>query len=262
MFVGAGPRPARPDPDQEAVTIEKGKLGVIGGMGPQATIQFCQRIVDLTAARFDQEHLPLLVLNDTQMPDRTAALLSGDREPVEERLLADAGVLAQWGAAAIAITCNTAHAFLPAIKKRLPVPVVNMIDETAEAVKAMGCRRVGILGTDGTLHTGLYHAALEKRGIETLSPSPAAQEGIMSLIYDEIKGGLPGREEKFAPADQELREKGCERIILACTELSAYGVWHGLDGFYVDAMDVLARRCVEVCGYPLREYASRGGACS
>lgn len=242
--------------------MEKGKLGVIGGMGPQATIQFCQRIVDLTAACSDQEHLPMLVLNDTQMPDRTAALLSGDRTGVEQRLLVDARLLEEWGATAIAVTCNTAHAFLPEVQKELKTPVIHMVEETAQALKALGCGRAGILGTDGTLQTGLYHAALEKRGIQALSPSSAAQKEIMGLIYDEIKGGLPGSEERFAPADRELRSRGCERIILACTELSTYRDWHRLDGFYVDAMDVLARRCVEVCGYPLRECTSQGGACS
>ncbi len=242
--------------------MEKGKLGVIGGMGPQATIQFCQRIVDLTDARSDQEHLPMLILNDTQMPDRTAALLSGDGAGVERRLLADARTLEEWGATAIAVTCNTAHAFLPVVEKELKTPIIHMVEETAQFVKALGCGRVGILGTDGTLKTGLYHAALEKRGIQVLSPSPEAQAQVMSIIYDEIKRGLAGSEEKFAAADRELRDRGCERIILACTELSTYKDWHGLDGFYVDAMDVLARRCVEACGYPLRERTSPGGPCS
>lgn len=242
--------------------MKKGKLGVIGGMGPQATIQFCQRIVDLTDARSDQEHLPMLILNDTEMPDRTAALLSGQTGPVSARLLADARALESWGAAAIAVTCNTAHAFLPEIQKELNTPVIHMVEETAEALKAQGCRRVGILGTDGTLQTGLYHAALEARGIQALSPSPAAQARVMEVIYGEIKKGLRGSEEAFSPAARSLREQGCERIILACTELSAYKDWHGLDDFFVDAMDVLARRCVEACGYPLRERTSQGGACS
>lgn len=232
--------------------MEKGKLGVIGGMGPQATIQFCQRIVDLTAAHSDQEHLPMLVLNDTQMPDRTTALLSGDRAGVEQRLLADARALEGWGATAIAVTCNTAHAFLPEAQRELKTPIINMVEETAKAVKALGCGRVGILGTDGTLQTGLYHTALARRGIQVLSPPPEAQREIMTVIYAEIKKGLRGSEERFAVADKALREAGCERIILACTELSTYKDWHGLDGFYVDAMDVLARRCVEACGYPLR----------
>ena len=150
--------------------MEKGKLGVIGGMGPQATLQFCQRIIDLTAARSDQEHLPMLILNDTEMPDRTAALLSGDLAPVRDRLLADARTLEGWGATAIAVTCNTAHAFLPALEGELTVPIVNMVTETAKVLEGLGCRRVGILATDGTLRTGLYHKALEERGIEPVSP--------------------------------------------------------------------------------------------
>lgn len=233
--------------------MKKGKLGVIGGMGPQAMLQFCQRVIDHTAAGSDQEHIPTLILSDTEMPDRTAALMSGQTAPVEARLLSDARLLAHWGATAIAITCNTAHAFLPAIEKELPVPVVNMVTETAAAVEALGCKRVGILGTDGTLRTGIYHRALEERGIRAVSPPPGAQEQVMDIIYGEIKKGLPGSEEKFAAADRALRELGCERIVLACTEMSTYKDWHGLDGFYVDAMDVLARRCVERCGYPLRD---------
>lgn len=233
--------------------MNKGKLGVIGGMGPQATLQFCQRIINLTAARSDQEHLPMLILNDTEMPDRTAALLSGDPAPVTARLLADARVLESWGATAIAITCNTAHAFLPNLEGELRVPVVNMVTESAAALNRLGCKRVGILATDGTLRVGLYHRALEARGIQPLTPSPEAQAQVMDIIYGEIKQGLPGSEEKFAAADKALRDQGCDRILLACTEMSTYRDWHGLDDFYVDAMDVLALRCIQLCGYPLRD---------
>lgn len=232
--------------------MKKGKLGVIGGMGPQATLQFCQRVIDLTDAHSDQEHLPMLILNDTGMPDRTAALLSGEVEPVRARLLQDAQVLADWGATAIAITCNTAHAFLPAIAGALPLPVVNMVSETAGALKALGANRVGILGTDGTLRLRLYHKALKEQGMEAVSPPPEAQKSVMRLIYEEIKRGERGREETFRAAAGPLLELGCDRIVLACTELSAYKDWHPLEDRYVDAMDVLARRCVEVCGYPLK----------
>lgn len=234
--------------------MKKGKLGVIGGMGPQAMLQFCQRVIDLTAAQGDQEHLPMLILNDTQMPDRTAALLSGDTAPVEKRLLSDARRLEEWGATAIAVTCNTAHVFLSAIEGELKIPIINMVAETAAALKDMGCKRVGILATDGTLRAGLYHNALKVRGMEAVSPPPQAQAQVMSIIYDEIKKGLPGSGEKFAAADKALREKGCDRIVLACTEMSTYKDWHGLDDFYVDAMDILARRCVEECGYPLKDH--------
>ena len=233
--------------------MEKGKLGVIGGMGPQATLQFCQRILDHTAAGSDQEHLPMLILNDTQIPDRTAALFSGDVEPVCARLLADARVLEDWGAAAIAITCNTAHAFLPRLQGELNIPLVNMVTETAAALKHLGCRRVGILATDGTLQVGLYHQALEAQGIQPLTPDAAAQREVMGIIYEEIKKGLPGSEERFRTAADSLKAQGCDRILLACTEMSTYKDWHGLDDFYVDAMDVLALRCIRLCGYPLRD---------
>lgn len=233
--------------------MQKGKLGVIGGMGPQAMLQFCQRILDHTAAQSDQEHLPMLILNDTQMPDRTAALLSGDIEPVCARLLSDARQLESWGATAVAITCNTAHAFLPRLQGELKIPLVNMVTETAAALKSKGCRRVGILATDGTLRVGLYHQALEAQGIQLLSPAPAAQRQVMEIIYGEIKKGLPGSEEKFRAAADSLKEQGCECILLACTEMSTYKDWHHLDDFYVDAMDVLACRCIQVCGYPLRD---------
>lgn len=237
--------------------MQKGKLGVIGGMGPQAMLQFCQRILDHTAAQTDQEHLPMLILNDTQMPDRTAALLSGETEEVTARLLADARLLESWGATAIAVTCNTAHAFLPRIQGELKTPLVNMVTETAAALKSQGCRRVGILATDGTLRVGLYHRALEEQGIQPLSPAPDAQRQVMEIIYKEIKKGLPGSEEKFNAAAQSLKAQGCDRILLACTEMSTYKDWHHLDDFYIDAMDVLARRCIQVCGYPLRDMQSQ-----
>ena len=87
--------------------MEKGKLGVIGGMGPQAMLLFCQKIVDLTDARSAQAHLPMLILNDTQMPDRTAALLSGETQPVHDRLLADGRTLEAWGATAVHTIYNS-----------------------------------------------------------------------------------------------------------------------------------------------------------
>ena len=233
--------------------MKKGKLGVIGGMGPQATLLFYQKLIDHTAAQTDQDHLPTLILSDSEMPDRTATLLSGDTTPVAQRLLADAQTLEAWGASAIAITCNTAHAFLPLFEKKLIVPVVNMVSGAADTLKDLGCKRVGLLATDGTLHTGLYHKALEERGIEVLTPDPEGQKKVMELIYDQIKAGERGEEPTFAAAAEPLRAKGCDRILLACTELSAYKDWHSLDGFYVDAMDVLVHRCIALCGYEVKK---------
>ena len=232
--------------------MDKGKLGVLGGMGPQATAVFYQRLIDHTLATTDQEHLPMLILSDTQVPDRTAALLSEDTAEVEARLLADAKVLEGWGATAIAIPCNTSHAFLPRLQSKVSVPMVNMIEETAAALKASGAQRVGILATDGTLRMGLYHAALKKVGIEPVSPPPALQEFVMHLIYHQIKRGERGNLEQMAAMDTAFRTMDCDRAVLACTELSVCKEWHHLSDFYLDAMDVLADKCITLCGYPLR----------
>ncbi|MEA4954460.1 MAG: amino acid racemase [Pseudoflavonifractor sp.] len=232
--------------------MTRGKLGVLGGMGPQATQMFYQRVLDLTDAHADQEHIPTLILSDTQMPDRTAAIVSGETRAVADRLLADAHLLEEWGAAAIAIPCNTSHTFVPALQAQLRTPIVNMITETAAELKALGTKRVGILATDGTLRMRLYHAACEAEGMEAVSPPGEIQRLVMSIIYDEIKKGEKGSPEKFSAIDAALRTLDCDRAVLACTELSVYKDWHGLPGFYLDAMDVLARQSVLACGYSLR----------
>lgn len=232
--------------------MTKGKLGVLGGMGPQATQMFYQRVLDRTDAERDQDHIPTLILSDTAMPDRTAAIRSGDTAAIYAQLLADARVLEGWGASAIAIPCNTSHTFVPRLQGELTVPIINMVTETAVALKALGARQVGILATDGTVQMGLYQSACEAAGLQAVTPPPDIQKLVMSVIYDEIKKGEKGSREKFAAIDAALRAMGCDRAVLACTELSVYKDWHGLPDFYLDAMDVLARRSVEVCGYPLR----------
>lgn len=232
--------------------MQKGKLGVLGGMGPQATELFYRRVVEFTAADKDQEHIETLLLSDTKMPDRTAAILSGDTEPVYARLLADAKFLERWGAACIAIPCNTSHTFVPRLQKELNVSIVNMISETAAALKTLGARRVGILATDGTIRMGLYHAACEKQGVEAVSPPEEVQKLVMSVIYDEVKGGRPVNADKLAAIDAALMELGCDHGVLACTELSVCDGWKALRCNYLDALDVLARRSVELCGYPLK----------
>lgn len=221
-------------------------------MGPQATILFYQRVVDFTVAAADQEHIETLILSDAKMPDRTAALLSGETGPVRERLLSDARTLEGWGAGCIAVPCNTSHAFLPAVQARLSIPIVNMVTETARELKAMGCRKVGVMATDGTVQMGLYHAACKALGMEAVSPPAEEQKLVMSLIYDEIKAGQRGSEDKFAAVEKAFRALGCDRVVLACTELSVYKDWHQVGEYYLDAMDVLARRSVEACGYQLK----------
>jgi aspartate racemase len=221
-------------------------------MGPQATQIFYQRILDRTDAGCDQEHLPALILSDTEMPDRTAALLSGAGESVYQRLLADAKLLEGCGCSVLAIPCNTSHYFADRLQAQLAIPLIHMPRETVATLAAAGKKRVGILATDGTVQTGVYQRECERAGIQGVAPGPDTQKLVMSVIYDEIKHGETGSREKFAAIDQAIRAMGCDAAILGCTELSVYRAYHGLPDFYLDAMEVLVERCILACGKKLR----------
>ncbi|HCO62372.1 MAG TPA: aspartate racemase [Clostridiales bacterium] len=225
-----------------------GKLGILGGMGPQATQLFYQYILDRTPAARDQDHLPTVILSDTGMPDRTAAILSGHTEPLYQRLLADVLQLCQCGCTAIAIPCNTSHYFVPRLQQEAPVPVLNMIEQTAAALARQGLRRPGILATDGTIRTGLYQQACAALGLEAVAPDGDTQRLVMSLIYDQIKQGQRGCPHTFAAIDAAIRAAGCDCAILACTELSVFASHHPLPPFYLDAMAVLADCALSACG--------------
>ncbi len=230
----------------------KPRLGILGGMGPQATQIFYQRILDRTDAERDQEHLPTLILSDTEMPDRTTAILSGNGELVCRRLLEDAQLLERNGCTAIAIPCNTSHYFADQIQQQLTVPIIHMVRETCKVLAKRGCKRVGILATDGTIQTETYQKECAAQGFEGVAPDEATQKLVMSIIYDEIKKGEKGSREKFAAIDRALRALNCDAAILGCTELSVYRVYHGLPDFYIDALEVLVEQSILTCGKRLR----------
>ncbi len=230
------------------------RLGVLGGMGPQATNTFYQFVIDRTDARSDQEHVNALILSDSQMPDRTEAILGsdGERDAVFRRLLADARMLEGAGCTVIAVPCNTSHFFLDRVQEQISIPILHMIRETARELAAQGKRRPGVLGTDGTIQTGLYQKEFAAVGIQAVVPSPQAQAQVMSLIYEDVKAGRDGDPQKFSAIHRDLEAQGCDCGVLACTELSVFASQHHLPPFYTDAMAVLAERAVLACHKPLR----------
>lgn len=231
---------------------QEARLGILGGMGPQATQIFYQRVIDRTQAERDQEHVPTLIWSDTQIPDRTACILSGEGETVYARLLSDARLLEQAGCTVIAIPCNTSHYFVERLGAQLQSPILNMIRETIRRVRESGIPKVGILATDGTVQMGLYQKECEMAGLSSVVPPADIQKLVMSVIYDEIKRGEPGSREKFTQIDGAMRSLGCDCVILGCTELSVYRNYHNLPAFYVDAMEVLAECAITHCGKKLR----------
>ena len=228
------------------------RLGILGGMGPQATQDFYQRILDRTDASCDQEHLPTLIWSDTSMPDRTAAILGGDAEGCYRRLLEGARLLERGGCTVLAIPCNTSHYFADRLQAQLHIPIIHMIRETVAAIQAMGKKTVGILATDGTVQTGIYQKELTAAGLTPVTLPERLQKTVMSIIYDEIKKGETGSREKFGEVDAWLRQAGCDCAILGCTELSVYRALHSLPPYYMDAMEVLAEQAILRCGKQLR----------
>lgn len=230
-------------------------LGILGGMGPQASNTFYQRIIARTDARRDQDHLRLLLWSDAAIPDRTAGILNGREDKVFEALLNGVKLLEWAGCTVIAIPCNTSHYFVPRLQAETKVPILHMIRETAAAVRERGADKVGVLATDGTIQTQLYQKELAAVGCTAVLPPPELQKTVMSLIYDDIKSGKPGDGEKFAALDRFLRQAGCGCAILGCTELSVYREQAKLPPYYIDAMEVLAQRAIQFCGKPLRPLA-------
>lgn len=229
------------------------RLGVLGGMGPQATQVFYQRILDRTDAARDQDHLCALIFSDTAIPDRTQAILSGREEEVYQRLLAGAKLLEGAGCTCLAIPCNTSHYFAPRLQAELHIPLLHMPRLAVARARELGWRKVAILATEGTVKTGVYQRECDQAGLTAWSPDETIQALVTSIIYDEIKRGETGSREKFAAIDKAARAAGCDGAILGCTELSVFHAYHALPDYYLDAMDLLAQEAILRCGKRLRE---------
>jgi aspartate racemase len=228
-------------------------LGVIGGLGPMATAYFMELVTDMTDAATDQEHLQMLIHSAPSIPDRTRYILDNTSENPLPEMLRIGKNLAQQGAERIAIPCVTAHYFFEELETGIPVPVINGVRETALHLKNHGITKAGIMATDGTVESRVFHRELEKQGIEAIVPSADRQADVMRLIFDDIKAGKPADMTKFAGIAKQLQENGAEAIILGCTELSLIKRSHAIGPGFLDAMEILAQQAIMQCGKPLKE---------
>ena len=232
-------------------------LGVIGGLGPIATAHFMALVTCMTDACTDQEHLEMIIHSAPSIPDRTAHILDDTKPSPLPRMVTIGRALADQGASRIAIPCITAHYFIEPLEAGIPVPLVNGVQETVAHLKANGVKTAGIMATDGTIQTGIFSRELESQGIAAVIPSKERQADVMSLIYDNVKAGVPLDMARFRAVGQELFASGAEAIILGCTELSLIKRDFDIGSGYIDAMEVLARSAVLACGKPLKpEYQS------
>ena len=220
-------------------------IGILGGMGPLATVDLFKRIVLKTPAKKDQDHPRIIIYNNPKIPDRTAYILGKGKNPLPE-LIDSAKKLEEWGADFIIMPCNTAHYFAEEIQKAIKIPLINMIEETASYVASLGMKRVGILATMGTIVSGIYQKALEKRGIKGVVPSVEDQEKVMKGIYEGVKAGDIELGRKLLLEVAKKLEKEAEGIIAGCTEVSIALKQEDLNVPLVDPMDILAQKAVKM----------------
>ena len=221
--------------------IEPLTLGVLGGMGPAATLDFLAKLQAFTPAETDQDHIRVIVDINPKVPDRNVA--GSGAGPVLAEM---AGALAGAGAEVLAIACNTAHAHADLIQRASGLPLVDMIETGASAARDTGAMRVGVLGTKGALRLYREYLAAQAMGMVTLEPH--RQEAFMKALY-RIKGGdrsAAVRRDLKALAD-ELVAGGAEAIIAGCTEVPLVLRQEDLKVELIDPAELLARRCVAVC---------------
>lgn len=222
-------------------------IGLLGGMGPEATVELMRRVVKRTPARDDDDHISMLVDNNPQVPSRIAAIVCGTGESPLPELRRMAKRLEAAGATVLAIACNTAHYYVPQIAEAVNVPLLDMIVLSADEVLARSPkhRRVGVLASTAVISLGLYEQALAQRGITAAFPCPNHQIELMAVIRA-VKAGDTGSEQReaFRTVALELARTQIDQLLIACTELSIIADALGADVPAIDAMDVLVDRIV------------------
>jgi aspartate racemase len=221
--------------------------GVIGGMGPAATVDFMRRLVAATPAEDDKDHLHVLVDNNPKVPSRIAAIIEGTGAEPAPTLCAMAQGLQAQGADFLVIPCNTAHYYLAAIARSVRIPVLDMIGLSIErlATAATEPRRIGLLASPAVRLVGLYQKQIEQAGMAAIFPDPEHESRLLGVIKA-VKSGQFGaaRQQDYEAVTQNLLDAGADAILIACTELSVIGPPANAARPVVDSLDVLVEATI------------------
>lgn len=229
--------------------------GILGGMGPEATVYLMNRVIANTDAAEDGHHVRCLVDQNPQVPSRIKAILEGAEDP-GPALAKMAGTLEAMGADFLCMPCNTAHHWLPVIREEIGVPFLDMPDLAcidAAKISAGSSRgsKCGILGTTATREKGIYDSRCRAHGLEAIYPDEPEQAEVLAII-NAVKAGDHGGGRRFAAIARDLGQAGAATVILACTELSVLGLAEEDNFRVIDALESLARKIVELSGADLK----------
>jgi len=196
----------------------KSLLGIIGGMGAQATACFYEKLHSLQSVVVEQDYLDILLYSKPSIPDRTAFITGKSPENPLDSLITAARTLETAGVSCIAIPCITSHYFYDELARKVDVPILNLVEETAAFLSERNVRNVCLLATDGTVKGKIFDSAFEKHGISFCVPENEDQSKLMELIYD-IKCGAAISPDVLDEIKSKILKEGANAIVLGCTEL-------------------------------------------
>jgi len=223
--------------------------GVLGGMGPDATIDFMSKVIALARAETDQDHARMLVDHNPKVPDRQ--IDSEEQRLAVREVLAEMAVgLEAAGADFLVMPCNTAHGFYDLAVDRTSIPFINIVDETVAMIKNRepDATTVGVLATDAALKAGLYQSAIHDAGMKILLPSIGEQASLMQQVF-KIKRGDQSAEvaHEMSNIANALIQRGADVLIAGCTEIPLVIAAERMTVPLVSSTDVLAERTADIC---------------
>ncbi|WP_418968515.1 aspartate/glutamate racemase family protein [Alloscardovia omnicolens] len=219
------------------------KAGVIGGMGPLATVEFYDRLVHKSPAHSDNEHADIVILNHASIPDRTQCILHHKDEEFLNAIRPDFDLLNTLGVQVIAIPCNTSHYYYDQLTTFTDIPIVNMVESSIKQVKRLGYSQACVFCTEGTYASQIYEKYAQQHGITVIELAEEDRHAIMETIYS-IKEKNSTEGEKL----NAMLSKYCDENtvgILACTELSIIDVDPRYQSRVIDALDVLVEETLQ-----------------
>jgi aspartate racemase len=242
--------------NEKANTTARKTIGILGGMGPDATVYLYDRILKSTTAHKDQDHITTIIYSHPGTPDRTAAILENGPSPLPA-LIHSAKILEQSGADFILMPCVTAHYYYDKIIGHISIPFIHLLETAVHYIKAHPAKlkKIGLIATDGTIETGLFQDLLEKNGLETVTPGEEGQRLFNEAVYGEksVKAGfIEEPKHLLIKLAGLLKQKGAEAVIAGCTEIPVALNQADLDIHYINPLQIMAEEAVSRAGGQIR----------
>jgi aspartate racemase len=227
------------------VKAKSNTVGIIGGMGPEATLDLFYKMIKATPAKKDQEHLHIVIDNFPQIPDRTAFLLGKGEDPLPY-ILKSLKTLEKTNVDVLCMPCNTAHYFVEDIRKATPLPFISIVESTLKEIKSSfkDSKNIGLLATDGTIIGRVYHNIFEAEGYKIITPSEEKQNEVMKIVYSIKAGEIEENVHLFEEIIGHMKFLGSELVILGCTELPILLKYFKPSIPVIDATSCLAKEVV------------------